>query len=411
MKKLSEIIAPSFFEAHRDIQENKYTHYFFKGGRGSGKSSFISIEIVLGIMKDKNANAVVMRKVQTSIRDSVLEQMIWAVNMLDAESLWDIKVSPPFMMVFKETGQKIVFKGCDDPSKIKSVKFNKGYVKYVWFEEADEFESLKEIRNINQSLLRGGKRFCVFYSYNPPESNKCWINIEVQKRQKGKKVYSSTYKTVPKEWLGEQFFIEAEHLKNTDRIAYEHEYLGKVTGSGGEVFRNIEIRKISNEEIKNFDRVSRGLDWGYAADPLHYTVNHYDKTRGRLYIFFEVQKQGLSNLAAAEIIKSENIKNGIVICDSAEPKSIAEMNYFGINAVGAKKGPGSVEYGIKWLQNLEKIVIDGERCPKTAKEFMEYELEKDSNGGFKAYFPDRNNHAIDAVRYSRQFDMSMVKVR
>ena len=111
------------------------------------------------------------------------------------------------------------------------------------------------------------------------------------------------------------------------------------------------------------------------------------------------------------MIKKENKRNGTVICDSAEPKSIAELNYFGINAIGAKKGPGSIEYGIKWLQNMEKIVIDPERCPYTAKEFTEYELERDNGGNLRAHFPDKNNHAIDAVRYSRQFDMSMVKVR
>ena len=184
-----------------------------------------------------------------------------------------------------------------------------------------------------------------------------------------------------------------------------------LTGTGGEVFTNVEIRKISDSEKNEFDRVSRGLDWGYAADPLHYTVNHYDKTRRRLYIFYEIHVTGMSNIDAVNLIKKENKRNDVVICDSAEPKSIAELNYFGINATGAKKGAGSVEYGIKWLQNLEKIIIDPDRCPYTAKEFLEYELDRDNEGGFRSYFPDRNNHSIDAVRYSRQFDMSMVKVR
>ena len=121
--------------------------------------------------------------------------------------------------------------------------------------------------------------------------------------------------------------------------------MGKATGTGGEVFSNIILRKITDEEIGNFDRIARGLDWGYATDPLHYTVNHYDKTRKRLYIFFEIHKAGLSNIKASELIKQENKENNVIICDSAEPKSIAELNYFGINAIAAKKGPGSVEYG------------------------------------------------------------------
>lgn len=411
MARLSELIAPSFYEAHRDVEECKYTHYWFKGGRGSCKSSFISIEIILGVMRDKNANAIVLRKVQNSIRDSVLEQILWAIEALDAEALWEKKLSPPYCLILKETGQKIIFKGCDDPGKIKSTKFNHGYAKYIWFEEADEFDSVEEIRNINQSLMRGGEKFCVFYSYNPPQSISNWINREALKKRKGKKVYYSNYKDVPIKWLGEQFFIEAEHLKNTNRLSYEHEYMGKATGTGGEVFSNVTLRRITDEEIKNFDRIARGLDWGYATDPLHYTVNHYDKTRKRLYIFFEIHKAGLSNVKASELIKQENKENNVIICDSAEPKSIAELNYFGINAIAAKKGPGSVEYGIKWLQNMEEIIIDPDRCPFTAREFSEYELDKDKEGGFRAYFPDRNNHSIDAVRYSRQFDMSMVKVR
>lgn len=411
MAKLSELIAPSFYDAHRDIEKEKYTHFWFKGGRGSCKSSFISLEIILGVMKDRRANAIVIRKVQNSIRDSVLEQILWAIDALEADELWEKKMSPPYCLVLKSTGQKIIFKGCDDPTKIKSTKFNKGYAKFIWFEEADEFSSMEEIRNINQSLMRGGERFCVFYSYNPPMSIKNWINQEALKKRKDKKTYSSTYKTVPVKWLGEQFFIEAEHLKKSDKKAYEHEYLGKVTGTGGEVFTNVEIRKISDSEKNEFDRVSRGLDWGYAVDPLHYTVNHYDKTRRRLYIFYEIHVTGMSNIDAVNLIKKENKRNDVVICDSAEPKSIAELNYFGINATGAKKGAGSVEYGIKWLQNLEKIIIDPDRCPYTAKEFLEYELDRDNEGGFRAYFPDRNNHSIDAVRYSRQFDMSMVKVR
>ncbi len=411
MIKLSELIAPSFYAAHRDIESEKYTHYWFKGGRGSCKSSFISIEIVLGIMKDKNANAIVLRKVQSCIRDSVLEQMIWAIDAIDANDMWEKKISPPFCLIFKNTGQRIIFKGCDDPGKIKSTKFNNGYAKYIWYEEASEFDSIEEIRSINQSLMRGGEKFCVFYSYNPPQSIRCWINQETMKKRKDKKVYYSTYKTVPDGWLGEQFIIEAEHLKKTDRQAYEHEYMGKAIGTGGEVFRNIIIRKITTEEINNFDKIARGLDWGYASDPLHYSVNYYDSTRRRLFIFYEIHITGLSNLKAAEMIKTENTENGVVICDSSEPKSIAELNYFGVNAIGARKGAGSVEYGVKWLQNMEEIIIDPDRCPFTAKEFLEYELEKDKVGGFKGYFPDKNNHSIDAVRYSREFDMNMVKVR
>lgn len=410
MVSLKSLIAPSFYSLHTDIKNKRHTHYMLNGGRGSTKSSFVSIEIILGMMKDNNANGVALRKVGVNLKDSVYEQLQWAIKVLGVDNYWQNKLSP-LELVYIPTGQRIVFRGADKPKKIKSTKFRNGYCKYIWYEEVDEFGGMEEIRTINQSLMRGGESFCVFYSYNPPKSQRNWINKEVLEDNPDRVVHHSTYLTVPSDWLGEQFIREAEHLKKTKPDIYEHEYLGEVTGTGGEVFTNLTIRKISDEEIKNFDHISRGLDWGYASDPFHYTVNHYDKTRRRLYIFYEIQLVGLSNEKAAKMVKAENKNNSLVICDSAEPKSIAEFNNYGIKVVGAKKGPDSVDYGIKWLQDLEEIIIDKTRCPNTAREFLNYELEPDGNDGFKARYPDKANHSIDAVRYSRENDMRNVRVR
>lgn len=411
MIRLKELIAPSFYEIHQDLKEKKHTHYWLKGGRGSTKSSFISIEIVLGMMKDRNANAVVLRKVGQTLQGSVYEQLQWAVQVLGVEAFWQSKINPLQMKYTAEGKEnKIVFRGADKPKKIKSTKFRKGYCKYVWYEEVDEFGGMEEIRNINQSLLRGGEDFCVFYSYNPPKSQRNWVNEEILQQREDRLVHHSTYLTVPKQWLGEPFFIEAQHLQKVKPDSYRHEYLGEVIGTGGEVFTNITIKEITEEEMIRFDHIARGIDWGYAADPFHYTVNHYDKTRKRLYIFYEIQKLNLSNKKAAEMIKAENKNNAMIVCDSAEPKSIAEMYEYGLKVMGAKKGADSIDYGIKWLQDLEEIVIDPKRCPNTAREFMEYEIERDSNGNLKGKFPDKNNHSIDAVRYSREYDMKHVRV-
>ncbi len=406
---LSELIAPSFFELHKDICKNTHTHYWLKGGRGSCKSSFVSLEIILGIMKDGLANAVVIRKIGQNLRESVYEQLLWAVDALGVERLWEQRIVP-LELKYMPTGQRIIFRGADNPRKMKSVKVRRGYIKFVWFEEADEFENEAEIRIINQSLLRGGRNYIVFYSYNPPKSHASWINSQAAVTREDKIVHHSTYLDVKKEWLGEQFFIEAKHLEKTKPEAYEHEYLGKITGTGGEVFKNLSLREITDEEIKGFDRISRGLDWGYAVDPLHYTVNHLDRTRRRLYIFFELNKTELSNIEAARYIKEENKKGQAVFCDSAEPKSIAELRGYGINAIAAKKGPDSVNFGVKWLQDLEQIIIDPTRCPNTAREFASYEYSRDANGDFRAAFPDKNNHSIDAVRYSREEDFRKVRV-
>ncbi|MGL4790979.1 MAG: PBSX family phage terminase large subunit, partial [Anaerotignaceae bacterium] len=355
-EKIKNIIAPSFVSVHEDLKNCTHTHYWLKGGRGSTKSSFISVELIKGVMSDKLANAVVLRKVADTLKDSVYEQLLWAITALGVENDWKDDKSP--LQLTYKTGQRIIFKGADKPKKIKSTKFKVGYCKYIWYEETDEFGGMSEIRNINQSLMRGGDKFFVFYSLNPPKSQRNWTNMEMIIERPDKLVHHSTYLSVPAHWLGDQFITEAQHLQKTKPDNYNHEYLGEVTGTGGEVFTNLTIRKISEEEIKTFDRIARGLDWGYAVDPLHYTVNHYDKTRRRLYIFYEIQKVGLSNRLAVEMIRAENKNNSLIVCDSAEPKSIAEISGYGLKVAGARKGPDSVEYGIKWLQDLEEIIID-----------------------------------------------------
>jgi PBSX family phage terminase large subunit len=410
--KLSNVIAPSFYEVHKALKEELYTHHWLNGGRGSTKSSFIGIEIILNMMKDAQegniTNTVVLRKVGLYLKDSVYEQLVWAIDMLGASAYWDYKTSPT-TLTYLPTGQKILFRGADKPKKIKSIKFSKGYCKYVWYEEVDEFSGIEEIRMINQSLMRGGKKFVVFYSYNPPQSASNWVNAEVKLTREDRLVHHSTYLTVPRGWLGEQFFIEAEHLKATKPKSYEHEYLGEVTGTGGEVFQNVTCRPITEEEIKEFSVVRRGLDFGYAIDPLSYTVMSYNRKYKRLYIFGEVYKVGLSNHAAYELITKENKANESIIADSAEPKSINELNQYGLRVSGVKKGPDSVEYGIKFLQSLEEIIIDDTRCPETAREFLSYELEKDANGNFKAGYPDKNNHSIDSVRYGLNYECIMFR--
>lgn len=410
MPNLTDIIAPSFYDLHYDITDGKYTHYWLKGGRGSTKSSFISVEIILGMMQNPEANAVAIRKVGLYLKDSVYEQLVWAIEKLGVSHLWKQKLSP-LELIYIPTGQRILFRGADKPQKLKSTKVSKGYIRYIWYEETAEFNGMEEIRTINQSLMRGGNDFNVFYSYNPPKSQRNWVNKEVLTEQEGKIVHHSTYLTVPIKWLGEKFFKEAEHLKATKPENYNHEYLGEVTGTGGTVFTNITQRRISDEEIKGFDKIKRGIDFGYAADPFVYVVGHYDRKRKRLYIFDEIYKQGLSNAKAAEMIKERTNYSQYIVCDSAEPKSIAELRNLGLHVRGAKKGPDSVEYGIKFLQSLEEIIIDNIRCPKTAEEFYNYELEPDGNDGFKDSYPDKDNHTIDAMRYALEDETSNRKVK
>ncbi len=410
MVRMSELIAPSFYELHNDIRAGKHTHYWLKGGRGSTKSTFISCEIIKGMMENPGTNAAAIRKVGQYLKDSVYEQLTWAIDKLGVGHLWKTKLSP-MELVYIPTGQKILFRGADKPTKLKSTKTRIGYIRYLWYEELDEFAGMEEIRSINQSILRGGEKFNVFYSYNPPRSQRNWVNEEALIERPDRIVHHSTYLDVPRKWLGEQFLIEAEHLKQVKPQSYEHEYMGVATGTGGEIFDNLEIRNIEDSEIAAFDRIRRGIDYGYSIDPFVYLVTHYDGKRKRLYIFDEIYKVGLSNRAAVRMINERTAFSSYIIADSEEPKSIAEMRSLGLRIKGAKKGPDSVEYGIKFLQSLEKIVIDPVRCPNAKREFCQYEYERDQNGEFKARYPDKDNHTIDAARYALEDDMSNRKAR
>lgn len=403
---LKELIAPSFYSVHNAIKNKLYAHYWLKGGRGSTKSSFVSVEIIKGMMEDPEANAVILRKVKETLRESVFEQMLWAIDKLGVSHLWHESLNP-LSITYIPTGQKVIFKGADKPKKVKSSKFRRGYAKFIWYEEVDEFASMQDIRTINQSLVRGGDDIQIFYSYNPPQSQNNWVNTEVDEQQvrKDTRVHSSDYRDVNPEWLGEQFLLDAEHLKKMNPKKYEHEYLGVVTGTGAEVFTNVTLKELSENEVASFDKVRRGIDFGFAADPTHYTENYYDKARKRLFIFVEIQKQGMKNKAIADGIKKHNKVNGWITGDSAEPRTIAELNDYGLKIEGAKKGPGSVEHGIKFLQDLNEIIIDPVRCPNTAREFKGYEIERDGNGNLKGTYPDKNNHSIDATRYSLEDDM------
>ena len=396
--KLDSIIAPSFYALHHHIKNHNYTHYWLKGGRGSTKSSFISIEIIKGMMENPKRNSIVFRKIGGTLRESVYEQLIWAIDVLGVAHLWKARVNPLTLSYGK---QRILFRGVDDPMKSKSIKLSSGYFAYIWFEELAEFPEMSAINTILQSVMRGGEDFWCLYSYNPPESIQNWVNYESSIPRADKIVHHSTYLSVPKKWLGEQFIVEANHMKSVDEQKYRHQYLGEATGTGGEVFNNVKLQSISDEAIQSFDKIYRGLDWGYAADPFAYVVMYYDKTRKKLYIFYEIYKLNLSNTLAAAYINRENVNKELVICDSAEPKSISDIRERGVKAEGAEKGPGSVERGIRFLANdIEEIIIDPVRCPNVAREFTQYELEKDKFGNFKSVYPDKNNHTIDACRYA-----------
>ncbi len=387
----------NFDKVFNYIKHKKFDYYFFKGGRGSGKSSFLSLAIVLGIVKDSNANAIIYRKVNDTLYDSVYTQILWAIDRLNL-TRWFKFYKQPMKMIFLPTGQEIMFKGCDDPQKSKSIKPKKGYFGYCWFEEATDFQGMEEIENIVQSVARSGLgKTAILLSYNPPESVQSWINAEVLNKQDNRFIHHSTYLSIPPGLLGEQFIKIAEYKKQTNEKQYKHIYLGEVTGTGGEIFQNIKLEEIKQVQINNFDYRYCGMDFGFTIDPTAILLMYISKNI--LYIYDEKYSPGLTYKQIADWLQAKG--NPVCFADSAEPRSIDELRKnYSCRVLPVEKGKDSVEFGIKRLQELEKIIIDPARCPNTAREFCQYEYEKDKNGNFYSAFPDKNNHAIDATRYA-----------
>lgn len=394
-----DIVGDNFHWVMRDIRNKGHEEYVFHGGRASLKSSFVSNSVLELMRNNPEIHGLVLRKVGNTLRDSVYAQIQWALGMQGMLDDVEIKKSPP-EITFKKTGQKIYFRGADKPEKIKSIKPPFGYIGVLWLEELDQFGE-EEVRSIRESAIRGGEKAWVFKSFNPPKSADNWANRYIKIPKKNMLVHQSTYLEAPPEWLGRPFIEEAEHLKSVNPDAYEHEYLGVANGAGGNVFTQIELRTITDEEIATFDHIFQGVDWGCAPDPYCFVRLHYDHTRETIYFIAEHTATGHEalNTVTAEYIHENGLDDYPVTCDSAEKKSVLDYRDLGLRSNPARKGAGSVEYGMKWLAG-RKLVIDPQRTPFIADEFCHYEFERDKDGNLITGYPDKDNHSIDATRYA-----------
>lgn len=415
---VEDFIAPCYLPLHEDIKAGQHRFYNLPGGRGSCKSSFVSLEIVDGIQSDPTgqSNAIVFRKVAGTMRDSVFSQIAWAIDMLGVSHLWKATVSP-MMYEYRPTGAQILFRGLDDASKLKSIKPRRGVFRYVWFEEFSELSGPNFTRNVMQSVLRGqGPGAIVFRTFNPPISANNWANVFIREPDAKAVTLLTDYTMIPPDWLGESFLYEAERLRDVNPKAYEHEYLGVPTGAGGEVFPNLEIREITDEEIEQMGYFYQGLDFGFAVDPAAFLRVSYDRKSDTVFFVDEIYKRHLSNKQLAEEIKKRGYDRGggeyhspilggvyeekqLITADCAEPKSIADMQAEGLKCIPCHKEPGCVSYRVKWLQH-RRIVIDPKRTPEAYREFVNYSYATDKDGNFLSELPDKDNHTIDACAYA-----------
>lgn len=412
--KLSEIVTSKFQSFWKASNSHKYLRHVLKGGRGSAKSTHIALKLIKDMMKYP-VTTLCIRKVGRTLNESVFEQLKEAIELLGVSAYWK-ETKNPLQLTYLSRGNKIIFRGADDPLKIKSIKVAKFPIAFMWIEELAEFKTEDEVSTIENSVLRAelpdGLFYAFYYSYNPPKRKQSWVNkkYESQFIPANTYIHHSSYLENP--YISKAFKEEAEGVKykgklDSDGISlkYKWEYLGKAIGSGVVPFDNLVFRTITDAEMKTFDNIRQGIDWGYGVDAFSFGRWHLDKTRRILYAMDELHGVKISNREAADWIKKKGYENDMIIADSAEPKSIDEMKGYGIRIKGAKKGPGSVEYGEKWLDDLEEIVIDPVRTPKTAKEFEDIDYMVDPDGNPKAKLEETNNHSIDQARYACEGDM------
>ncbi|AVO02314.1 terminase [Staphylococcus simulans] len=407
--KLSELIPEHFHSLWHAAKDKTKLNIIAKGGRGSGKSSDIAIIIVLLIMRYP-VNALILRKIDNTLALSVFEQIKWAINVMGVSHLFKIKVSP-MEIAYVPRGNKMVFRGAQNPERIKSLKDAQFPYAIAWIEELAEFKTEDEVTTITNSLLRGeldnGLFYKFFYTYNPPKRKQSWVNKKYESsfQPDNTFVHHSTYLNNP--FIAKEFIEEAKAAKQLNELRYRWEYLGEAIGSGVVPFNNLRIETIPQEQFDTFDNIRNAIDFGYATDPLAFVRWHYDKKKRIIYAMDERYGVQISNREIAQWIKKKGYQNDDIYCDSAEPKSIAELkieqNIPRVKAV--KKGPDSVEYGEQWLNDLEAIVIDPNRTPNIAKEFENIDYQTDKDGNIKPRLEDKDNHTIDATRYALERDM------
>jgi len=379
-----------------------------KGGRGSGKSSDVA-HIMLQLIMRYPLNAVVIRKVDNTLVTSVYEQIKWAMEQQQVTHLFKVMKSP-LEIQYIPRGNKIIFRGAQNPERLKSLKDSRFPYAIAWIEELAEFKTEDEVTTITNSLLRGelddGLFYKFFFTYNPPKRKTSWVNkkYETVFQPPNTFVHHSTYLDNP--YIAQAFKDEAEAQRVKNEKRYRWEYLGEAIGSGVVPFDNLEFREIPDEEYNTFDNFRQGVDYGYATDPLAFVRWHYDKKRNTIYAMEEIYGVKMSNKKFSENMYKIKAEEHHTISE-VSPKDIDELKFeHGIYKIKqAKKGPGSVEYGEKWLDDLDAIVIDPKRTPNIAREFENIDYETDRDGNPKARLVDVDNHTIDATRYAFENDM------
>ena len=396
-------ITSDFVEIYRTVHEAfageiDVHEIISKGGRGSIKSNFWGNVAYETIRQDPQAHVVYTRRYKIDLRGSVYNQFMKTVIRYNDLDNWDFKQSP-MCAVYKPTGQMIMFVGADKPISLKSFNVPFGYVKLLIHEECDEMAGVEQMDNIEDTFLRSDTPALDIKIFNPPKSKNNFMNQYVEECQSKPqtRICHSYYFNVPLKWLGKRFFERAEWFKVHKPKYYDNNYLGKVTGTGGGIFDNVEERTISDAEIENMPYFNHGLDFGF-EHPQVFEKAYYDDETDTIFCVGEVFSKRCKNSSFARKIKQYIDEE--IICDSARPDAIAELQDWGFNAIGAKKRWGSGkgrDYCWEWLQQTTKIVVDPARCHNLAHELTTLEHEQLKDGTFSDAYPTLGEDCVMAL--------------
>ena len=374
-----------------------------KGSRRSKKSKTTALWFIYNMMKYKDANTLVVRKTFRTLKDSCFTELKWAIHRLKVDNLWDVKESP-LEMTYIPTGQKIYFRGLDDPLKITSITTEVGVLSWMWIEEAYEITSEDDFDTLAESMLGDcpeGLFKQITLTFNP-WNEKHWLKkrfFDVEDPD----VLALTTNYLCNEWLS------PEDLKVFDRMKEKNPRRYKVAGLGGWgvveglVYENWKEQEFTLDEVVNC-KTRCGMDFGYTNDPTAVPIMFLDKANKRLYIWDELYKKGLSNKRIKEELDGMGYGKERYTGDSAEPKSIDELKSLGLRIKGAKKGKDSIKNGIQWIQDLEIIIHP--RCVNFLTEIGQYTWDKDKFGNKLNVPIDDFNHLMDAMRYGLEDDIT-----
>ncbi len=368
-----------------------------KGSRASKKSKTTALFYIWGLMRYKQANLLVVRKTYRTLKDSCYTELKWAIKRLGVEAWFDCKESP-LEITYKPTGQKIYFRGLDDPLKVTSVTVDTGVLCWLWIEEAYEIMNEDDFNILDESI-RGevpeGLFKQITMTFNPWNEHH-WIKkrfFDVESPD----ILALTTNYMCNEWLDKADLKVFEDMKARNPRRYQVAGLGAWGIVDGLVYENWNERAFTLDEIRNC-KSAFGLDFGYTNDPSAFFVGFLDLDNKKLYVWDEFYEKGLSNKKISAKVESMGYRKEHITADSAEPKSIDELNTLGLHVKGAKKGKDSIKNGIQWIQDLEIIIHP--RCINFLTEISNYTWDKDKFGQKLNVPIDDFNHLMDAMRYA-----------